>query len=235
MALSYYYNFQTPELEPVPDYNFDPLPDYFFDFNDAFSFEPNYFESLFSPEYNNIGSNNNNNVNSTTFESSYDPQETHPPKRYKQMLYDELLVEPELSGPHRFAIRAANDVTGQPPSAQSVTARERRRRISEKTRELGSLVPGAHRMNTAEMFRAAYKYIEFLRAQVGILEFMGSYEKVYESHEEMNGLLGSCLVQEKLYGAGRCMVPSEFVRGLANEELKGFEGEIEFLIHASPV
>ncbi|GER48923.1 basic helix-loop-helix (bHLH) DNA-bindingsuperfamily protein [Striga asiatica] len=215
MALSHYYNFPTPELEPVPDYNFDPLPDYFFDFNDPFSFDPNYFDSLFSPD---------NNFNSTAFESSYDPQETHHPKRYKQVLF-----EPELNGPHGFAIQAANEVIGPPPSAQSVVARERRRRISEKTRELGNLVPGAHRMNTAEMFRAAYKYIEFLRAQVGVLEFMGSYEKmkkykyVYESDEEMNGLLGSCLVQEKLYGAGRCMVPSEFVRGLANEE-KGFEG-----------
>lgn len=38
-----------------------------------------------------------------------------------------------------------------PLSAQSVAARERRK-ITEKTRELGKIVPGGEKMNTAEMF-----------------------------------------------------------------------------------
>lgn len=59
-------------------------------------------------------------------------------------------------------------------SAQSIAARQRRRKITDKTQELGKLIPGGHKMNTAEMFHAAYKYITFLQAQVGILQFMES-------------------------------------------------------------
>lgn len=50
--------------------------------------------------------------------------------------------------------------------------------MADKTQELSKLIPGAHRMNTAEMFGAAYKYIKFLKAQVGILDFMASYDQV---------------------------------------------------------
>lgn len=59
-------------------------------------------------------------------------------------------------------------------SAQSIAARERRRKISEKTQELGRLIPGGNRMNTAEMFHAASKYLKFLQAQLGILQLMPS-------------------------------------------------------------
>lgn len=63
-------------------------------------------------------------------------------------------------------------------SAQSIAARQRRRKITEKTQELGKLVPGGHKMNTAEMLQAANKYIKYLQAQVGVLEFIGSYHQV---------------------------------------------------------
>lgn len=64
-------------------------------------------------------------------------------------------------------------------SAQSIAARERRRKITEKTQELGKLVPGGSKMNTAEMLTAAYNYVKFLQAQMGILEFMGSFQVFY--------------------------------------------------------
>lgn len=54
-------------------------------------------------------------------------------------------------------------------SPQSLAARQRRKRISNKTQDLGRLVPGGHKMSTAEMFQAAAKYVKFLQAQVGIL------------------------------------------------------------------
>ena len=57
-------------------------------------------------------------------------------------------------------------------SPQSIAARERRRKITEKTQELGRLIPGATKMNTAEMLQAAYKYVKFLRAQVSVLKLM---------------------------------------------------------------
>ncbi|KAJ0082716.1 hypothetical protein Patl1_11493 [Pistacia atlantica] len=56
-------------------------------------------------------------------------------------------------------------LTGVSLSAQSIAARQRRRKITEKTQELGKLIPGSHRMNTAKMFQAASKYIKFLQAK----------------------------------------------------------------------
>ncbi|CAI9783501.1 unnamed protein product [Fraxinus pennsylvanica] len=105
-------------------------------------------------------------------------------------------------------------------SAQSIAARQRRRKITEKTQELGKLVPGGQKMNTAEMFHAAYKYIEFLQTQVGILEFMGSYEQngvttIHQS-EDLTALLESPLIQEKLYSIEKCLVPWKFVKILEN-------------------
>ncbi|KAF8412766.1 hypothetical protein HHK36_000736 [Tetracentron sinense] len=53
----------------------------------------------------------------------------------------------------------------------------RRRKITEKTQELGKLIPGGNKMNTAEMFQAAFKYVKYLQAQVGLLELMGKARK----------------------------------------------------------
>jgi hypothetical protein len=55
-------------------------------------------------------------------------------------------------------------------------ARERRRRISEKTAELSRLVPGAHRLNTAEMLQEAGRHVKLLQAQVGVLALMRAVE-----------------------------------------------------------
>lgn len=71
--------------------------------------------------------------------------------------------------------RKSGSRSGGSLSAQSMAARERRRKITEKTQELGKLIPAtSQKMNTAEMFEAAFKYIKFLQAQVGILESMSS-------------------------------------------------------------
>ncbi|KAI3945780.1 hypothetical protein MKW98_023054 [Papaver atlanticum] len=97
-------------------------------------------------------------------------------------------------------------------SSQSVAARERRRKISEKTQQLGKLIPGGSKMNTAEMFHAAYKYIKFLRAQIGVLEFMGSIQennKMDYLAPVLEVLLRSIKVQEKLYLEEMCLVSRE--------------------------
>lgn len=57
-------------------------------------------------------------------------------------------------------------------STQSIAARERRRKITEKTQELGKLVPGGPKMNTAEMLHAAAKYVKYLQSQVGMFQLM---------------------------------------------------------------
>ncbi|KAJ8631304.1 hypothetical protein MRB53_024627 [Persea americana] len=61
-------------------------------------------------------------------------------------------------------------------SAQSMACRQRRKRISEKIQELGKLIPGGNKMNTAEMLQAAFNYMKYLQAQVGILELMASFQ-----------------------------------------------------------
>ncbi|KZV29365.1 basic helix-loop-helix family protein [Dorcoceras hygrometricum] len=109
-------------------------------------------------------------------------------------------------------------------SAQSIAARQRRRKITDKTQQLGKLIPGGQKMNTAEMFGAAHKYIKFLQAQVGILEFAvksydhqenkaSSFPEEEEQHY-LHGLLESPLIQEKLFSAEKCLVPKTFVQSL---------------------
>ncbi|XP_031120540.1 transcription factor bHLH52-like [Ipomoea triloba] len=104
-------------------------------------------------------------------------------------------------------------------SAQSIAARERRRRITEKTQELGKLIPGGQKMNTAEMFQAAYKYIKFMQTQLSVLQSCHhSSQETGETfmNQELETLVGSSLIQEKLYSNDKCLVPEKFVHSLPN-------------------
>ncbi|KAM5587336.1 transcription factor bHLH52 [Rosa sericea] len=115
----------------------------------------------------------------------------------------------------------ANSNGGVSLSPQSIAARERRRRITEKTNELGRLVPSGSKMNTAEMLQAAYKYIKFLQAQFAMLKLMDSMqEKKGQLLHNQEGLqvLASPIVQEKLYSEEKCLVSREFVETLANNQ-----------------
>ncbi|BBN67977.1 basic helix-loop-helix DNA-binding superfamily protein [Prunus dulcis] len=108
-------------------------------------------------------------------------------------------------------------------SAQSIAARERRRRITEKTQELGRLIPGATKMNTAEMLQAAYKYVKFLQAQVSVLKLMTDspvhqiFDKIFKQEKKDLQAVASPIVQEKLYSEEKCLVSKEFVQVLAND------------------
>ncbi|KAJ0262097.1 Transcription factor bHLH53 [Hirschfeldia incana] len=104
-------------------------------------------------------------------------------------------------------------------SSQSMAARERRRRIAEKTHELTKLIPGGQKLNTAEMFQAAAKYVKFLQSQVGILQMMQTTKKgITDVEIETQFLLESQAVQEKLSTKEVCLVPWEMVRDLTSEE-----------------
>ncbi|KAK7324297.1 hypothetical protein VNO77_27830 [Canavalia gladiata] len=105
-------------------------------------------------------------------------------------------------------------------SAQSIAARERRRKITEKTQELGKLVPGGPKMNTAEMLHAAAKYVKYLQAQVGMLQLMNTLkdDKATPPTETLHSLVVYPFVQEKLYSEERCFVPKDFVTTLTNHE-----------------
>ncbi|KAK8562726.1 hypothetical protein V6N12_010796 [Hibiscus sabdariffa] len=101
-------------------------------------------------------------------------------------------------------------------SAQSIAARERRRKITKKTQELGKLVPGGTKMNTAEMLQSAFKYVKFLQAQLGVLQLMNSFPEKGENCKEKESLqiLKSAKVQEMLYVEEKCLVPKDFLLSL---------------------
>ncbi|KAL5977055.1 hypothetical protein ACLOJK_021395 [Asimina triloba] len=140
-------------------------------------------------------------------------------------LFPEFLFPPEelqipLMGSHGGADSSGKPI-GASSSAQSIAARQRRKRISEKTQELGKLIPGGNKLNTAEMLQAAFKYVKFLQAQVAILELMGpslGSEVAAASHAEaLHTLLSSTVVQEKLYEEEKCVVPAAVAEALAKD------------------
>ncbi|CAH8354969.1 unnamed protein product [Eruca vesicaria subsp. sativa] len=126
-------------------------------------------------------------------------------------------------------------------SSQSIAARERRRRIADKTHELTKLIPGGQKLNTAEMFQAAAKYVKFLQSQVGILQMMQTRKKTHISDVEIETqvLLGSQEIQEKLSTHEVCLVPCGMVRDLSSEESiwrnPMITGEINKLLSADTV
>ncbi|TKY48776.1 dimerization protein [Spatholobus suberectus] len=110
---------------------------------------------------------------------------------------------------------------------QSSLARQRRQKLSEKTRCLQKLMPWDKKMDQATLLEEAYKYVKFLQAQFRVLQSMPSRAApflipphlqngaVFGDLEKLNRcqllqvLVNSPVAQTMLYSQGFCVFSLE--------------------------
>ncbi|XP_004487384.1 uncharacterized protein [Cicer arietinum] len=150
------------------------------------------------------------------------PQLRSPEPTFSDTKRPRLNLTPETTPP-------PSSVRGKSPLIpQSNLARQRRQKLSEKTRCLQKLMPWDKKMDQATLLEEAYKYVKFLQAQFSVLQSMPSHTTnnygsgagaggggVFADLEKLNRnqvlqvLVNSPVAQTKLYSQGHCVFSME--------------------------